>query len=36
VRERRPDRANPTGQINGWGQILNTFAMTYGDRLGIN
>ena len=36
VRERRPNRANPTGQINGWKQILNTFAMTYGDRLGIN
>jgi putative transposase len=36
VRERRPNRANPTGQINGWKQILNTLAMTYGDRLGIN
>jgi len=36
VRERRPNRSNPTGQINGWKQILNTLAMTYGDRLGIN
>ena len=36
VRERRPNRANPTGHINGWKQILNVFAMTYGDRLGIN
>jgi transposase-like protein len=36
VRERRPNRANPTGQIHGWKQILNTLAMTYGDRLGIN
>jgi putative transposase len=36
VKERRPNRANPTGQINGWKAILNTLAMTYGDRLGIN
>jgi transposase-like protein len=36
VKERRPNRANPTGQINGWKSILNTLAMTYGDRLGIN
>ena len=36
VRKRRPNRSNPTGQINGWKQILNTLAMTYGDRLGIN
>jgi len=36
VRERRPNRTNPTGQINGWKQILNTLAMTYGDRLGLN
>lgn len=36
VQERRPNRTNPTGQINGWKQILNTLAMTYGDRLGIN
>jgi putative transposase len=36
VKERRPNRANPTGQISGWKSILNTLAMTYGDRLGIN
>lgn len=28
--------SNPTGQINGWKQILNVLAMTYGDRLGIH
>jgi putative transposase len=33
VRERRPNRANPTGQIAGWKNILNVLAMTYGDRL---
>jgi transposase-like protein len=36
VRERRPNRSNPTGQINGWKSILNTLAITYGDRLNIN
>jgi len=36
VKERRPNRANPNGQINGWKQILNVLAMTYGDRLGMN
>lgn len=36
VRERRPNRANPTGKINGWKSILNTLAITYGDRLNIN
>ena len=36
VLERRPNRANPTGQITGWKAILNTLSMTYGDRLGIN
>lgn len=36
VRERRPNRSNPTGRINGWKSILNTLAMTYGDRLNIN
>jgi Zn-dependent M28 family amino/carboxypeptidase len=36
VKDRRPNRSNPTGQINGWNSILNTLAMTYGDRLGIN
>ena len=36
VRERRPNRSNPTGKINGWKSILNTLAITYGDRLNIN
>jgi putative transposase len=36
VKERRPNRSNPTGQINSWKSILNTLAMTYGDRLEIN
>jgi len=36
VQERRPNRANPTGQIAGWKNILNVLAMTYGDRLNIN
>jgi len=36
IKERRPNRANPTGEINGWKAILNTLAMTYGDPLGIN
>jgi transposase-like protein len=35
VLERRPNRANPTGRIPGWKSILNTLAMTYGDRLTI-
>jgi putative transposase len=34
--ERRPNRSNPTGQINGWKSIMNTLAITYGDRLTIN
>jgi putative transposase len=33
VRERRPNRANPTGRVPGWKAILNTLAITYGDRL---
>jgi putative transposase len=33
VRERRPNRTNPTGRINGWKSILNVLAITYGDRL---
>jgi transposase-like protein len=36
VRERRPNRSNPTGKINGWKSILNTLAITYGDRLNLN
>jgi hypothetical protein len=35
VLERRPNRANPTGRIPGWTSILNTLAITYGDRLNI-
>lgn len=33
---RQKNRANPTGQISGWKNILNVLSMTYGDRLGIN
>jgi putative transposase len=36
VQERRPNRSNPTGRINGWKSILNTLAITYGDRLDLN
>lgn len=36
ILERRQNRANPTGEIAGWKTILNTPAMTYGDRLGTN
>jgi putative transposase len=36
VRERRPNRTNPTGQINGWKSIMNCLAITYGDRLKIS
>lgn len=36
VLERRPNRSNPTGKINGWKSILNTLTITYGDRLNIN
>ena len=36
VRERRPNRSNPTGKINGWKSILNTLAITYGDRLNLD
>lgn len=36
VRERRPNRTNPTGRINAWKSILNTLAITYGDRLNLN
>jgi putative transposase len=30
---RRRDRANPTGQINGWKTILNALTIRYGDRI---
>jgi putative transposase len=36
VRERRPNRSNPTGRIPGRKAIPNTLAMTYGDRLTNN
>jgi transposase-like protein len=36
VRERRPNRSNPTGRITAWTSTLNTLAITYGDRLNIN
>jgi TnpA family transposase len=31
--ERRKNRTNPTGRINGWKKILNTLTMHYGDRV---
>jgi len=31
--ERRKNRTNPTGRINGWKTILNTLTIHYGDRL---
>jgi transposase-like protein len=31
--ERRINRANPTGKINGWKQILNALTIHYGDRI---
>ena len=31
--ERRPNRSNPTGQINGWKQMLNALTIHYGDRI---
>ena len=31
--ERRPNRSNPTGQINGWKKILNALTIHYGDRI---
>ncbi len=36
VRKRRPNRTNPTGRINGWKNILNVLAITYGDRLNLH
>lgn len=36
ARHRDKNRANPTGQINGWKNILNVLSLTYGDRLGLN
>jgi putative transposase len=31
--DRRPNRSNPTGQINGWKTILNALTIHYGDRI---
>jgi transposase-like protein len=31
--ERRPNRQNPAGKINGWKTILNTLTIHYGDRI---
>jgi hypothetical protein len=31
--ERRINRANPTGKINAWKQILNVLTIHYGDRI---
>lgn len=31
--ERRPNRSNPSGQINGWKQMLNALTIHYGDRI---
>jgi len=36
VREKLPNRTNPTGKINGWKAILNALTIHYGDRLAIN
>src|SRR5215216_5889438 len=33
--ERRINRSNPTGKINGWKQILNALTIHYSDRLAI-
>src|SRR5215207_1583501 len=31
--ERRVNRSNPTGKVNGWKQILNTLTLHYGERI---
>jgi transposase-like protein len=31
--ERRPNRSNPGGKMNGWKPILNALTMHYGDRI---
>ena len=36
VKERQANRPNPTGQINGWKNLLNVRARTSGDRLGLH
>ena len=31
--ERRKNRSDPTGRINGWTHILNIWTIHYGDRI---
>jgi putative transposase len=31
--EKRPNRSNPTGKVNGWKTILNALTIHYGDRI---
>ena len=31
--ERRPNRSNPTGKINGWKSILNALTIHYDERI---
>jgi transposase-like protein len=33
VRRKEKNRSNPTGKIVGWGKILQTLVVTYGDRI---
>ena len=34
--QRRPNRENMTGKINGWKHILNALTVHYGDRITTN
>jgi hypothetical protein len=31
--EKRPNRANPTGKVNGWTTILNALTIHFGERI---
>jgi transposase-like protein len=31
--QKRPNRSNPIGKINGWKQMLNTLTIHYGERI---
>ena len=33
VKRRDKNRSNPTGKVVGWGPILNTLTVIYGDRI---
>jgi putative transposase len=33
--EKRPNRSNPTGRVNGWKTILNTLTIHYGERIAL-